>query len=110
MKKYIGIAVLVAFGVLLPYGLGSYAIHIANVAIIFAILAIGLFLTMGISGQVNLAQVAFFGTGAYASAILTTQTGLGFWPAAVCAVAAAILVAMVVNVYVGRVRKGSGVG
>jgi len=105
MKKYIGIAVLVAFGVLLPYGLGSYAMHVANVAIIFAILAIGLFLTMGISGQINLAQVAFFGTGAYASAILTTQTGLGFWPAAVCAVIAAILIGLIIGIPALRMQS-----
>ena len=44
---------------------------------------------MGVAGQINLAQVAFFGVGAYATAILTTQAGLGFWTAAVLAVLAA---------------------
>ena len=34
-------------------------------------LAVGLGLAMGIAGQVNLAQVAFFGVGAYTTAILT---------------------------------------
>ena len=39
-------------------------------------------LVMGIAGQVNLAQIAFFGVGAYATAILTTHDGYGFWTAA----------------------------
>ena len=37
---------------------------------------------MGVAGQINLAQVAFFGVGAYAVAILTSHAGLGFWSAA----------------------------
>ena len=105
MKKYLGIGILVVLAMVLPYGLDSYKIHVANVAIIFAILAVGLFLTMGIAGQVNLAQVAFFGTGAYVSAILTTQTGLGFWPAAACAVGAAILIGLIVGIPALRMQS-----
>ncbi|WP_082310053.1 branched-chain amino acid ABC transporter ATP-binding protein/permease [Nonomuraea sp. SBT364] len=82
---------------LLPYGLDGYAIHVADVAVIFAILAVGLGLTMGVAGQINLAQVAFFGVGAYAVAILTTQAGFGFWAAA----ALALLIAMVFGILVG---------
>jgi branched-chain amino acid transport system permease protein len=63
---------------LLPYGLDSYAIHVADVMLIFALLAVGLGLAMGVAGQINLAQVAFFGVAAYATAIFTTRAGLGF--------------------------------
>jgi len=105
MKKYLGIGILVVLAMVLPYGLDSYKIHVANVAIIFAILAVGLFLTMGIAGQINLAQVAFFGTGAYVSAILTTQTGLGFWPAAAFAVGAAILIGLIVGIPALRMQS-----
>ena len=68
-----GIAALAVVAWLLPYGLNSYAIHVVDVALIFAILAIGMGLAMGVAGQINLAQVAFFGVGAYATAILTTR-------------------------------------
>ena len=67
---------------LLPYRLGGYAIHVVDITILFALLAVGMGLAMGIAGQINLAQIAFFGVGAYATAILTTQAGLGFWTAA----------------------------
>ncbi|WP_440088837.1 branched-chain amino acid ABC transporter ATP-binding protein/permease [Streptosporangium sp. LJ11] len=82
---------------LLPYGLGGYSMHVVNVAIIFAILAIGLGLTMGVAGQINLAQVAFFGVGAYTVAILCTRAGFGFWSAA----ALALVVSVVFGVLVG---------
>ena len=44
-------------------------------------LAIGLSLALGYAGQVNLAQAAFFGMGAYTTAVLTLHTGLGYWGA-----------------------------
>ncbi|MEU6415302.1 branched-chain amino acid ABC transporter ATP-binding protein/permease [Microbispora sp. NPDC046933] len=90
---------------LLPYGLDRYAIHVVDVAVIFALLGIGLGLVMGVAGQINLAQVAFFGIGAYACAILTTRAGLGFWVAAALAVLAAVVVGLVVSVPALRVQS-----
>lgn len=90
---------------LLPYGLGGYSMHVADVAIIFAILAIGLGLTMGVAGQINLAQVAFFGVGAYTVAILTTQAGFGFWTAAVLAVVAALVFGALVGIPALRMQS-----
>jgi branched-chain amino acid transport system permease protein len=103
---------------LLPYGLGGYTMHVVDVAVIFAVLAIGLGLTMGVAGQINLAQVAFFGIGAYTVAILTTKTGLGFWPAAVLAVVASIVAGLLVGIpalrmqshYLGIVTLGLALG
>ncbi|BCY11249.1 ATP-binding cassette domain-containing protein [Actinoplanes sp. L3-i22] len=90
---------------LLPYGLDSYAIHVVDVILIFAVLAIGLGLAMGIAGQVNLAQVAVFGVGAYVTAILTTKAGFGFWVSAVLAVLATVLIGLVIGVPALRVQS-----
>jgi branched-chain amino acid transport system permease protein len=92
-----GIVLLAVFGWLLPYQLDSYTIHVANVVILFAILAIGLGLVMGIAGQINLAQIALFGVAAYATAILTKRAGLGFWTAA----ALALLIAAAIGLLLG---------
>ncbi|XVU29586.1 ABC transporter permease subunit [Actinoplanes sp. CA-054009] len=89
----------------LPYGLDSYAIHVVNVILIFAILAIGLGLVMGIAGQVNLSQVAFFGVGAYVTAILTTHSGMGFWVAGVLAILATVLMGLVIGTPALRVQS-----
>ncbi|MEU8380633.1 branched-chain amino acid ABC transporter ATP-binding protein/permease [Streptosporangium sp. NPDC048865] len=90
---------------LLPYGLGGYSMHVVNVAIIFAILAIGLGLTMGVAGQINLAQVAFFGVGAYTVAILCTRAGLGFWSAALLALVVSAVFGVLVGVPALRMQS-----
>ena len=49
----------------LPVFLNLYQVHVAVLILLFGIVSIGLSLVMGFGGQVNLAQAAFFGTGAY---------------------------------------------
>jgi branched-chain amino acid transport system permease protein len=66
---------------------------------------IGLGLAMGVGGQINLAQVAFFGVSAYAVAILTTQAGFGFWTAAVLALVAAAMVGVFVGIPALRMQS-----
>ncbi|WP_433383440.1 ABC transporter permease subunit [Actinoplanes sp. CA-142083] len=90
---------------LLPYTLDSYAIHVVNVMLVFALLAVGLGLCMGVGGQVNLAQIAFFGVGAYATAILTTHAGLGFWVSGVIAVLATAATGLLVGTPALRVQS-----
>jgi branched-chain amino acid transport system permease protein len=99
----LGLAAVAAYA--LPYGLDSYAIHVVDIAIIFAVLAIGMGLVMGISGQINLAQIAFFGVGAYTTAILTTHAGYGFWVAALLGMLATIAVGLLVGVPALRVQS-----
>jgi branched-chain amino acid transport system permease protein len=111
-------AVLVIAAWALPYGLGGYTIHVVNIALIYAILAIGMGLAMGVSGQINLAQVAFFGVGAYAVAILTTHYGHGFWFSALLAVLATVVTGLFVGIpalrmqshYLGIVTLGLALG
>jgi branched-chain amino acid transport system ATP-binding protein/branched-chain amino acid transport system permease protein len=73
--------VLLAALVALPTQLGSFETHIANVALIYVMLAVGLSLSLGYAGQVNLAQAACFGMGSYTTAVLTLKTGIGYWGA-----------------------------
>ena len=99
------VAVVAALAWYLPYQLDLYGIHVVDIAIVFALLAIGLGLAMGVGGQINLAQVAFFGVSAYAVAILTTKAGLGFWTAAVLAILAAALIGLFVGVPALRMQS-----
>jgi branched-chain amino acid transport system permease protein len=99
------LALLAVAAWVLPYRLDLYAVHVVDVAIVFALLAVGLGLAMGVAGQINLAQIAFFGVGAYTTAILTTRAGLGFWPAAAVAIVAASLTGLLVGLPALRVQS-----
>lgn len=56
----------------------NYFVTVVGIAAgLHVILAVGLNLSMGYAGQISLGHAAFFGMGAYASAILTTRFG---WP------------------------------
>ncbi len=105
LARAAGLAVLVVLAWLLPYQLNVYWISVADTAILFALLAVGMGLVMGVAGQVNLAQIAFFGVGAYATAILTTHDGYGFWTAAVLAVIATGLTGVVVGTPALRIQS-----
>ena len=57
----------------------AYIIHLAILIGIYGILSISLNLAMGFTGLLNIGHVAFYGLGAYASALLTINFGLSFW-------------------------------
>lgn len=64
---------------LVPTVAGPRLVAIANVMLITAVVAVGLQITTGYSGQVNLGQAAFMGVGSYATAVAATTFGLPFW-------------------------------
>ena len=60
-----------------PYGLpNEYYLSICILGSLNAVIAVGLNLLMGYAGQVSLGHAAFYGLGAYATAICTTRFGL----------------------------------
>ncbi len=74
---YILAAVLLLTGLLFP---DSYYVTVVGVTVCTnAVLAVSLNLLMGYAGQISLGHAAFFGLGAYASAILTTKYGTNPW-------------------------------
>lgn len=79
----VGNAVLVACAgllfILLPLFLNQYYIDILSLAALYALLSIGLNITVGYTGLLDLGYAAFYGIGAYTYAILSTNFGLSFW-------------------------------
>jgi branched-chain amino acid transport system permease protein len=74
----------------LPLWLSSaYHLHVAIMAGIFGVLALSLNLLLGFTGQLSLGHAAFFGIGAYTSALLTLKAEWSFWPALAAAIALA---------------------
>jgi branched-chain amino acid transport system permease protein len=73
------------------YGSSRYLIYIGTLIALQAALATSLNLIVGYAGQFAMSHAAFYGFGAYASAILVNSAGLSFWwsiPAAMLAAAA----------------------
>jgi branched-chain amino acid transport system permease protein len=79
---------LIAALVALPRVADTYFLHVMIVAAIFAILASGLDLVTGYCGQFSFGQGAFYGIGAYTSALLALTLG---WPVGVTLPAATIV-------------------
>ena len=61
--------------------LSAYSLNLLMQAATYAIAVLGLTIVLGYTGQINLAQAAFFGIGAYSVALGTTAFGLSFWGA-----------------------------
>jgi branched-chain amino acid transport system permease protein len=59
--------------------ISGYFITILITIVIYAILAHSLNIITGHAGQISLGHAAFFGIGAYTSAMLYTEAGLPFW-------------------------------
>ena len=57
----------------------SYTQHILVTCLLSALLALGLNFISGYLGQTSLGHAAFYGIGAYTTAVLLTYTGLNFW-------------------------------
>jgi branched-chain amino acid transport system permease protein len=61
-----------------PLGLSGYGLYLLTLTEIFVLVALGLNLLTGYAGQISLCHAAFFGVGAYATAILTQKAGLPY--------------------------------
>lgn len=84
--KLAAVAVVAAVPLLLAGN--AVLLHIAIMVGIYYTVCIGLSLIFGIGGQLSLAQAAFYGIGAYTSALLATKLGV---PVLLAFVAAAIV-------------------
>ncbi|MDP4026290.1 branched-chain amino acid ABC transporter ATP-binding protein/permease [Methylobacterium sp. NEAU 140] len=59
--------------------LNGYLLNILMQAATYSVAVIGLTVVLGLCGQINLAQAAFFGLGAYAVGLGTVDAGISFW-------------------------------
>jgi branched-chain amino acid transport system permease protein len=75
------IAILALAAAIVPYlfPVSSYVVQMFMQAVTYAVAVLGMVVVLGYTGQINLAQAAFFGFGAYGVALGTVAGGLGFW-------------------------------
>jgi branched-chain amino acid transport system permease protein len=90
-------AALAVVAVALVTPLSAYSFNLLMQAATYAIAVLGLTIVLGYAGQINLAQAAFFGIGAYSVALGTTAFALPFW----IALAAGVLIAALAGAVLG---------
>ena len=78
--------------------------HVLLVSLIYSTVALSLNFVSGYIGQVSLGHAAFFGLGAYVSAIMTQVWQVPYWPSFLCAGILAALVGIPLGAPALRVR------
>jgi branched-chain amino acid transport system permease protein len=70
---------LLIVALIFPLVVDTYQTNIMIAALIYMVLGLGLNISVGLAGLLDLGYVAFFGVGAYTYALLNYHFGLGFW-------------------------------
>ncbi len=79
-----------------------YTLGLTNLIAINAIVVLGLNLFIGYAGQISLGHAAFFGLGAYGSAIATVTFNISPWPAMILVAGGVALVALLLGIPILR--------
>jgi len=80
-KTVLSIIIILIILAALPLYASSYVVYVAALALLYAMIAAGYDVLCGYTGQLSFCQGAFYGIGAYCSAILTVNYGWSFWQA-----------------------------
>jgi branched-chain amino acid transport system permease protein len=76
--RLLGAAVLLAVWAAVGWGGDTYALRVVNMALIAAVAVLGLQMIVGLTGQFSFGHAAFYGVGAYGSALMTMKLGVPF--------------------------------
>lgn len=94
--KFIGLIFLLVL-LIIPNLASDYVIYVMVLGMLMAILAASYDLLMGYTGQLSFCQGAFYGLGAYTSALLTLKAGFSFWAALPLTLIFTFLIAVIVG-------------
>ena len=70
---------LLLIAIIVPPFVNQYYLFVANLVTIYVLLAIGLNILVGYTGQLAFANAAMFGIGAYSTGLLQVHFGWSFW-------------------------------
>jgi branched-chain amino acid transport system permease protein len=102
------LAAVAAVLLLAPLGVGpvysAYYLNLLTWVLIFGLFALALDVSLGYGGLVSFGHAAFFGTGAYAAAMLLKYVVFSLWASLAAAVVAAAVVAAIVSYFAVQSR------
>lgn len=102
-------AVLAVAVLVLPQALGSFVAQVVALVALYVLLGLGLNITLGLAGLLDLGFVAFFAVGAYTVGLLTSSAEYGiadwpFWAAVIPAVLLAMLFGAILGLPILGIR------
>lgn len=86
------------------YGM-EYLIHIAIIFAIYGGLAVSLNLIVGYTGLLSVTHAAFYGIGAYVTAILLTGYGVGFFTSVIGGILVSAVIALLIGYVMSRFKE-----
>ncbi len=89
--------VLLLFLFTLPLYLPSYNIYLMNIILVNVILAVGLNILVGYTGQISLGHAGFFAVGAYGTSIIMMHLHVPFLPAIIIAALIAAFLGFIIG-------------
>jgi branched-chain amino acid transport system permease protein len=98
----VAIVIGLLFVLWLPQGVGSFFAQVVAVVALYVLMGLGLNITLGLAGLLDLGFVAFFAVGAYTVGLLTStaEYGIAQWPFW-AAVPFAVIIAMAFGAFFG---------
>ncbi len=98
LHRRLAMLLIVGYIFVLPFLLRQgYLMHILILICIYATICIGINFQMGSTDMVNFAPAAFFGVGAYTSAMLSTKLGVSPWLGFIAAAIMGVLIGYIVG-------------
>jgi branched-chain amino acid transport system permease protein len=105
MYRRIPIILLLMFLFLWPlFTQNPYFVHVGITTGIMVMLAVGLNLLFGYTGQISLAHSSFYAIGAYTASLLEVHTGLSFWLSTPIGIFLAVVVAFLIGIPTLRLK------
>jgi branched-chain amino acid transport system permease protein len=83
----------------------EYIIHLAIISGIFSILALSLNLLVGYTGLLSVTHAAFYGVGAYTTALLMRNFGMNYFLTVVLAIIITAIVALLIGLILSRFKE-----
>jgi branched-chain amino acid transport system permease protein len=103
-REVIIFIIILAILATLPLYVSPYVTFVAAIALLYAMVVAGYDVLLGYTGQLAFCQGAFYGIGAYTSAILTVKYGWSFWQALPVSVLLVALISAAVGYPALRLR------
>jgi len=83
----------------------EYLIHLAILFCIYAILGLGLNLVVGYTGLLSVTHAAFYGIGAYVTAIFLTQFGMNFFLSVILGIIITCVMSFLIGIVLSKFKE-----